>query len=94
MRNHLRVPCEFLARALVDDLSLLEHEGMLGGPQGGTGVLFDQQDGQAFPVELTQRALDHLGQQRRQAQAGLVQQQQAWPTHQRTADGQHLLLPA
>jgi hypothetical protein len=62
--------------------------------QRGARVLLDQQDGHAALAQLADDAEDVAHDQRRQAQAGLVQHQQLGLAHQRAADGQHLALAA
>src|SRR5512134_1732865 len=57
-------------------------------------VLFDQQDGEAFALQASERAPDVLHDHRREAFGRLVQQQQARPGAQDAADGEHLLLAA
>jgi hypothetical protein len=57
-------------------------------------LLLDQHDRQAFAVQEAERLQDFLGDARREAERGLVEQQQLRPGHQRTAKGEHLLLAA
>ena len=47
-----------------------------------------------FAADLLDDLEDLGNDQRRQAQRGLVEQQQAWARHQGAADGQHLLFAA
>ena len=69
--------------------------GVVGQVQRQAGVLLDQQHADAvFLVDAAHDAEDLGHDQRRQAEGGLVQQQQLGPQHQRAADGQHLLLAA
>ena len=59
------------------------------------GVLLDQEHGEAvLRVEVADGAENLLRDQRREAERGLVEQQQARAAHQRAADRQHLLLAA
>ena len=62
--------------------------------QGGAGVLLHQHDGHAGLVDFPQSLKNRLDQQRRQAKARFVQQQDARVSHQRPANRQHLLLAA
>ena len=58
-------------------------------------VLLDQQDGHAAAaVDVGDDREDLLDDQRRQAERGLVEQQQPRPAHQGAGDGKHLLLAA
>ena len=57
-------------------------------------VLLDQQDRHALAVELADQREHLLDQQRRQAQRGLVEDQQARLGHHAAPDRQHLLLAA
>ena len=55
-------------------------------------ILLHQENGYAFRADFFQN-LENLGDDdRRQSQRRFIQQQQIGPTHQRPADGQHLLL--
>ncbi len=67
---------------------------MLGDRQRHRGVLLHQQHPGALAVDLDDEVPNLLHQQRRQPQAGLVEEQVAGVGHQGPADGQHLLLPA
>ena len=62
--------------------------------QREVSVLFDQQDRRALRIDLAQDGEDRLYHQRREAERGLVEQQQARARHQRPADGEHLLFTA
>ncbi|KAG0775612.1 hypothetical protein G6F22_013171 [Rhizopus arrhizus] len=58
-------------------------------------VLLDQQHRQAVIAVQGDKRVEHLfDQQGRQAQAGLIDQQQARAAHQRASNGQHLAVPA
>ena len=57
-------------------------------------VLLDEEDRQAFGVDLAQLAKDVLHDDRRQPHRRLVEQQQAGPCEQRATDREHLLLAA
>src|SRR3954451_18865009 len=88
------VLAELLAGALTDDLAGLEDVRLVRGAQGLSGVLLDQQDRRPLRVDLPDDREDLRDQLRRQPHRGLVEQQQLRPSHQRPADGQHLLLAA
>jgi len=76
------------------DLAHLQHVAVVGYLERGTGVLLDQQDGDAGAAQALDH-LEHLGDDtRRQPQAGLVQHQQFGTAHQRAPHGQHLAFAA
>ena len=59
------------------------------------GVLLDEEDGEpVVPVERLEALEDLLDDERREAERGLVEQEQLRPAHQRAGDGEHLLLAA
>ena len=59
------------------------------------GVLLDQEHGELLsPIELADRIEDLSHDHRREAERGLVEQQQARARHQRAGDREHLLLAA
>ncbi|KAI3478981.1 hypothetical protein L1887_59004 [Cichorium endivia] len=74
--------------------AVFQHVAAVGNLQGAVGVLFHQKHGDALGADGLDDLEDLRNDQRRQAQRGLVQQQQARAAHQRAADGQHLLLAA
>lgn len=57
-------------------------------------ILLYQQDGGALRVDAQDGLEDVVDQLRRQPHRRLIQQQDAWLRHQRTAHRQHLLLAA
>jgi hypothetical protein len=57
-------------------------------------VLLDDDHGHAAAVDLGQRLVQAVDRDRRQAEGDLIEDDQARRGHQRTADGQHLLLAA
>src|SRR6266446_3343939 len=57
-----------------------------------TRVLLDQQDRGSLRVDLGQHAKDRLAEDRCEPQRWLVEHEELWTRHQRTADRQHLLL--
>jgi hypothetical protein len=62
--------------------------------QAEVHVLLGQQHGNAHVAQLAQQLADALDDDRRQAFAGLVQQQPGRVAHERARDGEHLLLAA
>ena len=58
------------------------------------GVLLDQQDREALPVQLLDQGEELFDEERRKAQRRLVQHHQLRPADQGAADGEHLLLAA
>src|SRR6476659_3120776 len=59
------------------------------------GVLLDQEDGCPFLLVETSEVAEHLlHEDGRQPETRLVTQQQPGPAHERTRDGEHLLLAA
>src|SRR6187549_2081063 len=92
---HLRIRTQRRGGVAQDDAAGLQHEAMAGDLQRKIGVLLHQQDGDAAAaVDLHDALEDGLHQQRRNAERGLIQHQEFRLSHQRTADGQHLLLAA
>lgn len=63
----------------------------MGDAQGLVGVLFHQEDRGAVGVDALDDLEDLLDDDGREAQRGLVQQEQLGPGHEGAADGQHLL---
>src|SRR5665647_231623 len=73
----------------------LQHIAVMRRLQRHLGILFDQQDrGALLLIDAPDDGEDLLHQDRRQAERGLVQQQQGRAVHQRAADHEHLLLAA
>src|SRR5712664_1485125 len=84
-----------LARALGHDAAGLEHVAALGGGQGGGHVLLDEQHGQTLlAMEHLQHVQDRVHDARHDAEARLVEHQEARPRHERARDRQHLALAA
>src|SRR4051812_46599940 len=78
-----------------DDVAGLKQVGEVGEFQRQIGVLLHQQDADAaLGADPPHDAEDLLHDQRREAEARLVQQQQLGPQQQRAGDRQHLLLAA
>src|SRR5215217_3049773 len=76
------------------DRAGLEHVGPLGDLEREVRVLLDQEDRGALLVDLGDRLVDALDEDRGDAHRGLVEQQQGRLRHQGTPDGEHLLLAA
>src|SRR5580700_7939003 len=76
------------------DAAGVENDDVVGDVEGQFWALLDQHDGEAALLEFPD-GRHHLGDDlRRQAFRRLVHQQHARITHQRAADGEHLLLAA
>src|SRR5438128_5553521 len=80
------------AAAFADDVALFEDVAAVSQLKRHARVLLDQQDGQAALVDGLQHAEDVANDERRQPEAGLVEQQQSRQAHQRATDREHLLL--
>ena len=89
-----RVHQEFVAVALAHDPAVGQKIRRPGGGEGPGGVLLHQQDGNPAPAELLDNVEDFVGDQRRQPQGRLIQEQKPGLGHQGPAHGHHLLLPA
>ncbi len=57
-------------------------------------ILFNQQNGKPFVLQPAYDLDDLAHNERRQALRWLIQKHQRWIQHERTSDGQHLLLAA
>ena len=88
----LRMHQERLALPRADDAAVGEEVGRAGRRQRPGGILFHQQDGGPGARELVDDVEDLVGDQRRETQARLVQEQEPRPRHQGPPDGHHLLL--
>src|SRR5688572_13662660 len=75
-------------------LALLHQVKMLGDLQRHVRVLLHQENADAVAVQLDDDAEDLFHHQRREAERGLVHEQQLRPAHQRARHRQHLLLTA
>src|SRR5206468_8296177 len=89
-----RVARELRRRALGHDPPLLEDVGAGRDGEGLRDVLLDQQDRDALGVDPGDDLEDLVDDLRRQAERGLVEQQEARHRHQRPPDRDHLLLAA
>ena len=74
-----------------DDMAGLQHVAVVRHTQRLVGVLLDQQDGDALPVDVLDDVEDVTHQERGQAERRLVQQQEFRPAHQGTGHSEHLL---
>src|SRR2546427_562622 len=100
LRFSLELPeIRFLHPLVAGEIAALEHdvaalEDIAARSQGERGlrVLLDEQDADALGRELAERAEDFHGDERREAERRLVEQQEARAHHQGAADDQHLLL--
>src|SRR6266508_1046911 len=81
-------------RAAERDAPLLHQEELMGDLQRHVGVLLDEEDGGPVAIELGDDVEDLGDDQRRQAERGLVHQQEARSRHEGARDREHLLLAA
>src|SRR5262245_35957252 len=91
---HTLVVADDLCRALVAVLPELQHVRVVGDLQRLGGVLLDHQDRLTEPAEALDDAEDLLEHERRQAERGLVEQDEPRLEEQRPRHLQHLLLAA
>src|SRR5262249_32739898 len=89
-----RVARELRRRALGDDPSLLEDVRAGGDGEGLDDVLLDQEHRDALCVDCGHDLEDLVDDLRRQAERGLVEEQEPRRRHQRAPDGDDLLLTA
>src|SRR3989338_8408402 len=82
------------ARAGERDGAVLDHVGAVGEPERAQDVLLDQEDRHAVAVDRGEVLEDGGEDDRREAEGGLVEHQEARARHQRAPDGRHLLLAA
>src|SRR6266511_3626268 len=90
----LGVRRELAARSLEPDVPGLDHRPALRDLERLVQVLLDEENGDARAVELRDRAHHLLDEERRQAEARLVEHEQRGLPHDRPPDGAHLLLAA
>src|SRR5438034_1969024 len=77
------VPAELGGRARHDDAARLEEVGMIGKVERRRDVLLDEQDADALlPVDRVHDPEDLTGDERREPERGLVEEQQARPQHE------------
>src|SRR5437870_3828834 len=85
---------EPVGRALAADATRLEHIGAAHRSERLARVLLHEQHGEAVPHQRLDGGKDAADHDGRQAERGLVDEQQAGAAHEGTADGAHLLLAA
>ena len=90
--TQLRVHEQFVALSRVDDPTVGQQIGRGGGAEGARCVLLHQEDRRPRPGEAMNDVEDLICDQGREAQAGLVQEEQARARHEGPPDGHHLLL--
>src|SRR5581483_3959939 len=93
-RAHVRVRQQFGARAVHADVASLHDVSAIGKLQRKIRVLLDEQHGHAGVAKAAHRAHHFRDQERREAERGLIQEQELRTGHQGAAEGQHLLLAA
>src|SRR5262245_31141114 len=76
------------------DAARLHHVAAVGHREREVRVLLDHGHGRALAADVRDDREDGLHDRRRQAERGLVEEDQAWPRHERSRDRQHLLLAA
>src|SRR2546428_623634 len=87
------VPAELGRRPRHDDAARLEEVGVIGEVERRRDVLLDEQDAHALlAVDGAHDAEDLAGDERRESERGLVEEEQARPQHERAPDREHLLL--
>lgn len=90
----LRVAKHFPDRALLDDVSMLQHHDAVADVADHRHLVGDQHDGQAQAlIDLAQQAEDRLGGLRVQCRGGFVAQQNLRVVHQCPGDADSLFLP-
>jgi len=85
---------QFFAGSLHGDRAALDHVAAIDDGQKRPRVLVSDQDGDAELPDVPDRVDDLELQRRRQPQKRLIQEQQAGLGHERSPDGEHLLLAA
>src|SRR5262245_20587256 len=92
--DDLPIVNELARRTAQHNRASLEHVAVVGGLERGAGVLLDQEDRDAELAQPHHDAEDLAYDQRGEAEARLVEQQEPWLRHQRAAERQHLALAA
>src|SRR6185369_3678014 len=87
-----RVACQLGRGPLERDLAHLEDVAVVGDLERGARVLLDEQDGDAGRAQSGDRREDVADDERREAEARLVEHQEPGLAHQRAADREHLPL--
>ena len=88
--DHLGIIDQLGARALKSHLAGFQDVAIVGYLQRRAGILFDQEDGHAGALEIGDDPEYLAHHQRRQTQAGLIEQQQLRLGHQGPTERQHL----
>ncbi len=91
---HIRVVAELSRVVRQGHPAGLQHVTARGDVKRIVGVLLDQQDRDPLAVDLLDRLVDPLHEHRGDAHRRLVEHQELGPGHQRSSDGEHLLLAA
>src|SRR5262249_13728917 len=91
---HVLARFELARRAASHQASDLEEVSVVGDLQGLACVLLDHEDRQAARVDLPDLVEEAVQNLRRQAERGLVQEEESRPRHQGAGDREHLLLAA
>src|SRR5215211_8118378 len=91
---HLGVVAQRLGPIRQRDLAGLQHIAPLRDAKREVRVLLHEQDRGALAIDLRDRLVDPLNEDRRDAHRRLVEQEQLGARHQCPSDGEHLLLAA
>src|SRR6266568_7207125 len=92
--SHLLPLTERRAPIAKDHASGLQDIRMVGDVERHVRVLLNQEHGRAGGADLADDTEDLLDQHRCEAKGWLVEHKQAWPSHERPSDCEHLLLAA
>src|SRR3954462_1786140 len=90
----LSIGAELGRAAAPDDAAFLQHVMPVGDARQRPDVLVDEEKRKALGLELGNRAIDLLANERCQAFGRFVEDQEARVGHERAADREHLLLAA
>ena len=85
---------QLLGLAVHDDLARFEDVAVLGDRQRHHGVLFDQQHRHALLIDVDDDVANLFDQHRGETERRFVENEEFGVGHERTADGEHLLLAA
>ncbi len=83
---------KFSSRALEADPSCFQDKAVVGHAKGHLGILLDEENGYAGPLDLGDDLGDLLGHEGNQAQRKFAQEHEVGFGHEAAPDGQHLLL--
>src|SRR6266550_7227190 len=92
--SHLLPLTERRAPIAEDHTSGLQDVRPVGDVERHVRVLLDEEHGRTCGADLADDTEDLLDQQRCEAKRWLVEHKQSWPGHERSSDGEHLLLAA